>query len=195
MKNKALFIDRDGVINKMVLQENGSFDSPQTKEQVSLVDGIVELISYCNNNNITVIEVSNQPGVAKNKMTLETLEEIENTVHFLLKEHNVVIDKVYRCLHHPRALNETYKIECACRKPKPGLLLQAAKDTGITLQQCVFLGDNVTDIEAGIAAGCTPILFLHEDDERNKVKANKLCETKYCVKSHKESLALMQQLL
>lgn len=195
MKNKALFIDRDGVINNMVLQKNGNFDSPQTEEQVALVDGVAKLILYCNQNKIPVIEVSNQPGVAKGKMSIETLEAIENKVHSLLKNEGAVINKVYRCLHHPNAVNEEYKIDCNCRKPKPELLLKAAYDFGIEINKCVFLGDNTTDIQAGINAGCTPILFLHENDEENKVEANKKCETKYCVKSHEESLNLLKELL
>lgn len=195
MKKQALFIDRDGVINHMIPQTREGFDSPQTINQVHLVEGVAELIRYYNQRSVPVIEISNQPGAAKGKMSLETQEAIEKKVHSLLLEQGARVDGVYRCFHHPQAMIEKYKSNCDCRKPKPGLLLQAAHDLDIDLTRSVFLGDNVTDMEAGLEAGCTVVFFFHENDTPAKVEANRLFQTPYKVTSHTESLSLLTTLL
>jgi D-glycero-D-manno-heptose 1,7-bisphosphate phosphatase len=195
MKNKALFLDRDGVINAMVYQKNNSFDSPQSSEQVALVQDIDCIILYCNQNKIPVIEITNQPGVAKNKIDLSTLNAIERQVHTLLLEKKVWVDATYRCLHHPAATNLIYKQDCACRKPKPGMLLQAAHDLAIDLTASILIGDTSTDMDAGKAAGCTTILYTHENDEAHKVAMNKAYEPHYRVYSHQEALKLIQKIL
>jgi D-glycero-D-manno-heptose 1,7-bisphosphate phosphatase len=195
MKKKALFIDRDGVINDMVRQKNGLFDSPQTEFEVSLTKGIVEIISFCNYNNIPVIEISNQPGIAKNKLTLETLNAIETKIHTLLQAQGVVVDDIYLCLHHPDAKNKEYKINCDCRKPKPGMFHQAEKDHTLDLSQSIFLGDNVTDMEAGKAAGCTTILFFHENDLKEKVNLAREYSSVKKITSLEEFLPILKTLL
>lgn len=195
MKEKALFIDRDGVINNMVIQENGLFDSPQNLEQVSLVDGISEVVRWANENKIPVIMISNQPGVALGKMDMVTMENIEGKINDLLKRKGVVIDKIYKCLHHPKAVTADLKIACDCRKPKPGLIEKAALENDIELTSSVFLGDNVTDLEAGNTAGCKTILFLHKMDLPDKVKRNYAHPTKYKSTNHKESLRILIELL
>jgi D-glycero-D-manno-heptose 1,7-bisphosphate phosphatase len=195
MKNKALFLDRDGVINTMVLQKNGVFDSPQTVEQVTLVQDIDKVIAFCNQKNIPVIEITNQPGVAKGKMGIDTLDAIEARIHFLLKEKNTHIDFTYRCLHHPHASNLTYKDNCLCRKPKPGLLIKASHEANIELSTSLFVGDNVSDMEAGKSAGCRTILLNNECDEPHKVILSKEFQTLHRVTSHKETLELIKKLL
>jgi len=164
----ALFIDRDGVINRMVHYSYG-WDSPQKPEDVQLVTGIEDVISWANSRNIPVIEISNQPGVAKGKMTQETADAIESRVHELLKEKNAKVDAVYICPHHPDAKIPSLRKNCECRKPKPGLLFKVSKDLNIYLSDTIFLGDKATDIETGQKAGTKTILFMHSDDEPEKV--------------------------
>lgn len=191
MKN-ALFIDRDGVMNLMARSATEGFDSPQSVEQVELVEGVAEVIAYCNGKGIPVIEISNQPSVAKGKMSIEHLEAIEARVHQLLADQGAKVDATYRCLHHPKAVVASYLSECDCRKPKPGLLLQAAKEMSIDLTNSVFLGDNLSDMEAGQAAGCKTIFFFHENDTPIKVEKNRAYKGSPTAKTHEETLAILK---
>lgn len=194
MEKRALFIDRDGIINHMFLQENGIFDSPQNINQIVLVDGIIEVILMMNKLNIPVIEVSNQPGVALEKMDWELLENIEGKIHSLLNKYGAHIDKVYRCFHHPKSNLAEFKINCDCRKPEAGLLLQAAYQYKLDLSCCVILGDNASDMEAGKKVGCTTILFLHNNDLTKKLKINKTYPAQFKVSSHVEVIPILQQI-
>lgn len=171
-KERAFFIDRDGVMCRMVEYESG-WDSPQKPEDLSLVDGIVELVEKIKEEGFVVIEISNQPSVAKGKMSLEVSDYIEARMHRLLNERGVKIDYVYICHHHPKGVIPELTCECDCRKPKPGLIVRAAKELGIDLAESFFLGDKASDVEAGKAAGCKTILYLHEDDLPEKVEAAK----------------------
>jgi histidinol-phosphate phosphatase family protein len=169
MPKKALFIDRDGVINLMAPSETEGFDSPQTLDQVELVPGVAEVIAFCNAQGVPVIEISNQPGAAKGKMTFEHLEAIEARVHKLLAGKGAKIDASYRCFHHPKATVAEFLLECDCRKPKPGLLLQAAQEMDIDLEKSLFLGDAASDMEAGQAARCKTLFYFHENDTPEKI--------------------------
>ena len=194
MKNRALFIDRDGVINHMILQKNGNFDSPQNPAQIMLVDGVVDVILLMNNLNIPVIEVSNQPGVALGKMNWQLLENIENKIHSLLNERGVHIHKSYRCFHHPESGISDLKMICQCRKPNPGLLLQATSEYKLDLEQCIILGDNATDMEAGRKVGCRTILFFHTNDLSHKIKTKETYPAEFRVRSHAEVIPILKKL-
>ncbi|MBI2596924.1 HAD-IIIA family hydrolase [Candidatus Daviesbacteria bacterium] len=191
---KALFLDRDGVINQMISYK-GEFDSPKKVSDVKLVEGVAEVISWLNKKNIPVIEVTNQPGVALGKVNWKTLEAIEKSIHNLLVKDGVRINKVYRCFHHPKAILLDFKLECNCRKPKTGMLIQAAKDLEIKLSESVLFGDNATDIEAGKRVGCKTILFLHTNDTPEKIAAKQNAEPDFKVYSHKEALTILKKLL
>ncbi len=184
---KVLFLDRDGIINKMVLQKSGVFDSPQNTREVELVPGISEVIGWLNKNKISVIEISNQPGVAKGKMNMETLEAIEKRVHDLLKEKKVCIDKTYRCFHDS-------KENCYCRKPNPGLLLQAVEDLDIDLLNSAILGDNTSDMEAGMKVGVKTIHYFHENDVSYKVELNRKYKADFRVYNHHEVIPVLIKL-
>src|SRR3989344_851619 len=160
---RALFIDRDGVICRMVKYEYG-WDSPQTPGDVRLVEGITGIINWANHNNILVVEISNQPSVARGKMSQKISDAIEKSVDQLLRGQGAKIDYVYVCPHHPKGVVAELTGECDCRKPKPGLLIRAARELGIDLGDSFFLGDKAGDVEAGEAAGCKTILYLHGDD-------------------------------
>lgn len=192
---KAVFLDRDGVINKMVLQENGIYDSPQAINQVELVEDIAKVINLLNKKGVPVIEVTNQPGVALGKMNWEVLEEIEGKVHFLLKQQGALVDKIYRCFHHPKSKDKKLKIMCDCRKPNPGLLLRAAKELSLDLSNSFFIGDNATDMEAGKAVGCNTILFFHSFDLAKKIAIKKASKYNFIVNSHRETISILMKVL
>lgn len=190
---KALFLDRDGVINRMVKYAHG-WDSPQGPEDVELVDGIEKIIGWANEYNIPLIEVSNQPGVAKGKMDQKTSDAIEEKIHRLLKEKGSVIDKTYICPHHPEAVIPELRVICDCRKPKPGLLIKAAGELSIDLKKSLILGDKENDVLAGKSAGCKTIIFIHNKDEDDKVASAKKGRADYSISEMSEALPILTEI-
>jgi histidinol-phosphate phosphatase family protein len=157
---KAVFLDRDGVINELVYyHEQGIIDSPFTAEKFRLLPRVGEAIRRLQEIRYKVILVSNQPGIAKGYLSWETFEEIRQKMKEELAKEGVYLDKEYYCFHHPEAKIGSLKVDCECRKPKPGMLLQAAADIGLDLSGSWLIGDNLCDIEAGKTAGCKTILL------------------------------------
>lgn len=153
-RRRAVFIDRDGVINRMFYNaEFGLIDSPANPDQFSLLPGVGEAIAEINRLGLLALVVSNQPGIAKGKFTPELLEAIEKKMRREIEAEGGHLDAVYNCLHHPEASVGEYRVICDCRKPKPGLILDAAEEWNIDLRRSYMLGDGVTDVSAGRAAG------------------------------------------
>ena len=150
-KQKAIFLDRDGTINEYV-------GFLRNIEEFNLIDGVAEAIKRINQSGYLAIVVSNQPVIARGEVTLEELQEIHNKMETLLGQEGAYIDGLYYCPHHPdkgfEGERKEYKIECSCRKPKPGMLLEAAKKFNIDISQSYMIGDGKNDVEAGQAAGC-----------------------------------------
>jgi len=160
MKNKAVFLDRDGVINELIYYEDmGIVDSPFTVEQFKLFPDVGKAIKKLKKLGFTIIVVSNQPGIAKNNFSMKTFEKIREKMKRELKKQDTAVDAEYYCFHHPYAKVKKYKKNCDCRKPKPGMLLKAAKDCNIDLAKSWMIGDGITDIQTGQTAGCKTILI------------------------------------
>lgn len=191
MTERALFLDRDGIIIRMAKYPNG-FDSAQSIEDVKLVDGIEEVIRLAKNKGWKVIEISNQPGVAKGKQTPELSDAIEGKVHALLKDADT--DTVYICQHHPQGVVPELSIVCDCRKPKPGLLTKASSEHNIDLSNSIFYGDKASDVEAGKAAGCKTMILLHDEDAPDKVLEAQNARADFKVNSHKEAVEVISEL-
>ena len=149
-KQKAIFLDRDGTINRYVgfLRNIDDFE---------LIDGVSEAIKHINQSSYLAIVVTNQPVIARGEVSWEELHEIHKKMETLLGKGGAYIDGIYICPHHPDKGFEgerlEYKFDCDCRKPKPGLLLQAAKDFNIDLSQSIMIGDSDRDVDAGNNAG------------------------------------------
>lgn len=151
---RAVFVDRDGVINRMFFHsEFGIVDSPANPDQFELLPGVGITIAEFNRAGLLVIVVSNQPGIAKGKFTPALLEAMERKMIASIADAGGRLDAVYNCLHHPEATLADYRIRCDCRKPEPGLLVRAACEWNIDLPGSYMIGDGVTDIRAGHAAG------------------------------------------
>jgi len=150
--NKAVFFDRDGVLNEEV---GYLFEV----EKFRWIDGAVDSIKFCNEKNFLVIVVTNQSGVARNFYTEDDVKKIHDFMQTDLKKFSAHIDAFYYCPHHPEGVVEKYKKICDCRKPKPGMILQAAKDFDIDLKQSILFGDSQRDIEAANNAGVKGIFF------------------------------------
>ena len=155
-KQKAVFLDRAGTINKYVgfLRNIDDFE---------LLPGVAEAIKKINNSGYLAIIVTNQPVIARGEVTYEELNAIHNKMQTLLGREGAYVDAIYYCPHHPHKGYEgeipELKIECECRKPKPGMLLEAANDFNIDLVQSWMVGDGENDIKAGKAAGCKTVLI------------------------------------
>ena len=161
MRNRAVFLDRDGVINGYVYNsEFGTVDSPSNPSEFSLLPGVADAIAELNRLDLLAIVVSNQPGVAKGKFRKDLLEQMTGKMVAALVASGARLDDVCYCLHHPDASVPEYRANCACRKPRPGLLLRAAEKWRIDLRASFMVGDGINDLQAGIAAG-TRTLFVN----------------------------------
>jgi len=158
--NQGVLLDRDGVINELVyLPELGIVDSPLNPDQFNLLPGAAHAIRTLNDLGFKVAVVSNQPGIAKGKMTKKLFEKITLKMKKELEREGARLDAEYYCFHHPDAVKEEYRLNCDCRKPKPGLLLKVASELNLDPSRSYVVGDNLTDIKAGEAAGYTTILI------------------------------------
>jgi D-glycero-D-manno-heptose 1,7-bisphosphate phosphatase len=160
MKNKAIFLDRDGVINELIYyQDLGIVDSPFKAEQFKLFPNVEKAIKKFKKLGFKTVIVSNQPGIAKKNFTINTFEKIIEKMKKELQKKGAEIDSEYYCFHHPDGKIKKFKKICKCRKPKPGMLYTAAKEHNINLSQSWMIGDGITDIKAGKTAGCKTILI------------------------------------
>jgi len=159
-KQKAIFLDRDGTINKYVgfLRNIDDFE---------LLPGVAEAIKRINVSGYLAIVTTNQPVIARGELTVPQLQEIHNKMETLLGAEGAYLDAIYYCPHHPHKGYEgevpELKIECDCRKPKPGMMVKAADDFNIDLENSWMIGDGENDIMAGKAAGCMTALIGTED--------------------------------
>ncbi len=155
-KQKAIFLDRDGTLNEYV----GFLTSI---DDFKLLDGAIDAVKKINESGYLAIVVSNQPVIARGEMSLEELQEVHNKMETLLGAGGAYLDAIYYCPHHPHKGYEgerpEYKIDCDCRKPKPGMILKAEKDFNIDLSQSWMVGDRETDVECGKNAGCKTALI------------------------------------
>lgn len=158
--HRAVFLDRDGVINGMVYDpDHGLVDSPQNPDQFELLPEVGEAIRTINQMGFLAVVISNQPGIAKGKSTPDLLKAVTAKMESQLAMSGARLDGIYYCLHHPEATRDEYRLICNCRKPKAGLFHQAAKDLGIDLNVSYMIGDGLTDVLAGKAAGCAAVLL------------------------------------
>ena len=158
-KQKAVFLDRDGTINKYV-------GFLRNIDEFELIDGVADAIKKINASGYLAIVVTNQPVIARGEMSFEELEEIHKKMETLLGKEGAYLDAIYFCPHHPHKGYEgerpELKFDCDCRKPKPGMLLNAARDFNIDLSQSWMIGDGENDIKAGQNAGCQTALIGSE---------------------------------
>lgn len=144
MTRPALFLDRDGVINREVHRLHDPKD-------FELLDGVAEAIAAANQRGIPVVVVTNQAGIGHGLYTEAQYQHLTAFIREHLAERSATLTAVYHCPHTPA-------MACACRKPLPGMLLEAARDLAIDLPRSVLVGDKLSDLEAAHAAGCASVL-------------------------------------
>mgnify|MGYP001324599118 CR=1 FL=1 len=156
---RAVFLDRDGTLNV----DTGYIARP---ESVRLVPNAAEGARALREAGFALIIVSNQSGIARGVMTTAQADAVDAKVLDLLRERGVHIEASYRCPHLPGGQVAQFGIECDCRKPKPGMIAQAARDLGLDLARSWTIGDGVRDVEAGLAAGTRAVLIADGDAAR-----------------------------
>ena len=164
VKQKCIFLDRDGTINIF----NDFITKP---EDFELIEGAAEAIKKINSLGYLAIVITNQPVIARGEVDFETLDLIHMKMETELGKHGAYIDDLFYCPHHPdkgfEGERPEYKINCDCRKPKPGLILKAAEKYNIDLLQSYMVGDDMRDINAGKNAGCIPIFLTNNKPVEN----------------------------
>ena len=153
MSSKAIFIDRDGTLNEDV----GYISDPK---EFRLFDFAPEAVRLINNSGFLVIVLTNQSGIARGFLTEEILGRLHGKMESELAHRGARIDRIYFCPHHPEIGEPPYKVDCDCRKPKSGLILQAATEMDVNLKKSYVVGDRYRDMEMGQAVGATGVLVL-----------------------------------
>ena len=158
--NKAVFLDRDGVINKPIIIDGKSY-APRLLKDFKIFPGVKSDVKKLRNNGFKVFVISNQPDIGNKLIKKKTLTEM----HKILKA-KVSVNKIYFCPH-------TKIDRCKCRKPKPGMIIKASNESKIYLKESYVVGDRKTDIDAGLKVGCKTIFVNHNYDEKKPTKQEK----------------------
>lgn len=181
---KAIFLDRDGTLNVNV----GLLTDI---EQLELIPGTAEAVRKINQSGYLAILITNQPVIAKGMVSLPELKQMHDKLETLLGNEGAYLDAIYYCPHHPDRGFEgeriEYKIECDCRKPKPGMILKAAEKYNISLKESYMIGDTERDILSGKAAGCTTVYVgtdVSEAADADKVYPDVLCAVQDILEPH-----------
>ena len=159
---KALFLDRDGVVNV-------EKDYLYKVEDFEFIDGIFDLITYYQQLDYKIFVVTNQSGIARNYYSENDFNNLTQWMISEFLKHNIKIEKVYFCPHHPDISGE-----CSCRKPKPGMIIEAANSYDIDLEHSIMIGDKERDIEAGLNAGIKETYLFDESKTATNSKATKI---------------------
>ena len=157
MPRRAVFLDRDGVVNEAVVREGKPYP-PQSPQQLRLVEGAREALALLHERGLLLVVVTNQPDVARGDASRQSVEHIHSTLAGMLP-----LDDFFVCYHDDPD-------GCHCRKPKPGLLLDAAARHEISLPDSFLIGDRWRDIDAAHAAGCRSVLLDYGYDERGPTR-------------------------
>jgi D-glycero-D-manno-heptose 1,7-bisphosphate phosphatase len=168
-RRPAVFLDRDGVINELVWDARGNaFESPYRREDVVLVPAAVEGLRALRKQDFVLVVASNQPAAAKGMVPLEALERVHEQVERLLDRQGIRLDAYRYCRHHPEGVDPELGRVCECRKPAPGLLVEAAADLSLDLSSSWLVGDADRDVEAGKRAGCRTILIANPSSQHRR---------------------------
>jgi len=160
MPRRALFLDRDGVINV-----DHSYVYHQ--EDFEFIDGVFELCSKAKHLGYLIVVVTNQAGIGRGYYKEQDFQKLTEWMLDIFASKGIIIDDVYYCPYHPEHGIGKYKKDAACRKPQPGMILQAARDYNIELGNSILVGDKESDILAGIAAGIGCNLLYVKSSEKS----------------------------
>lgn len=177
-KNHAVFLDRDGTLTELVLNpKSNQYEAPHHLRDLQFIYSSLASLLKLQNLGFKLFIVSNQPDYALGKTSKQEIDAIADQIMKDLKNRNIEIKKAFYCYHHPKAVLEEFAKECECRKPKPGFLMTAAREYNIDLKRSWMIGDQDSDVECGIAAGCQTALLQnpHSSVKRGLAKPTLLC--------------------
>lgn len=161
--NKAIFFDRDGVINQLALNpETGESESPHSVEDFTMMPGTIPALKKASSAGYLLFIVSNQPSFAKGKTTMENIKAIHDKLHRELDSNGIRFSEYYYCYHHPDGIVPEYAGPCECRKPGQKNMEHARKKYDLDMVNSWFVGDQDMDIECGKKAGTKTVLVLNE---------------------------------
>ena len=156
-KNKALFLDRDGVINK---EKNYAYKT----EDFEFIDGIFEFCEYFQRNGYLIFVITNQAGIARGIYSTDDYSALTEWMISQFEQNKIHLSKVYFCPHHPDVTGP-----CDCRKPNPGMILQAADEFDLELAESVLVGDNESDLKAGENAGILKNYLFRDNSDFDEI--------------------------
>jgi D-glycero-D-manno-heptose 1,7-bisphosphate phosphatase len=166
----GVFLDRDGVLNELIVDPaSGEPESPLRVEDVRLLPGAPAAARRLARAGFALACVSNQPAAAKGRVSVQELLAVHQRVIDLLACAGVVLEASRLCLHHPRGIVPELSGPCACRKPAPGMLLEAAGALGVELGSSWMVGDTDADVGAGRSAGCRTVLIEHAGSRHKRL--------------------------
>ncbi|HTE48971.1 MAG TPA: HAD family hydrolase [Candidatus Paceibacterota bacterium] len=166
---KAIFLDRDGVINKLVFNhKTNEYESPHDPSDLEIISDTLEPMKRLEDSGYYLFVVSNQPSFTKGKTTLEKIKEIHQRLQKKIEDYGINIREYYYCYHHPKGVVSEYSFECDCRKPKTFFLNKAKEDYDLDLRNSWMIGDQDSDIECGNNAGVGTIMILNEQSRKKR---------------------------
>jgi D-glycero-D-manno-heptose 1,7-bisphosphate phosphatase len=185
---KAVFLDRDGVLNELVLNPaTGEFEPPHSPDDLTLFPDTIESLRILQDAGFELFLISNQPDHAKGKTSLEQLQAVHERLDHLLKSKEISFREYYYCYHHPNGIVPDYSCVCECRKPKSFFLQTAAKTYDIDLFNSWMIGDRCSDIECGKSAGARTILIKNPFS----LMFQGLCKPNFTTQNLKEAVQII----
>ena len=171
--NKAVFFDRDGVLNKNIYyKDTNEWESPRLLKDLKIFKNIYKSLYILQKNNYKIFIVTNQPSYAKGKTTLKNLKLIQKKINNYFKENSVNISKVYCSYKHKDSIYKKYKTPCCYRKPNTGSLVEAKNKYNLDLSRCWIIGDRETDIEFGCKKNLKTIRIINKKESSKIIKTN-----------------------
>jgi len=171
--NKAVFLDRDGVINQLIVNPlTQEVESPNNPSELVILPGVIEALKKILKADYLLFIISNQPSYAKGKTSLENLFAVHDKLHSVFVENGILFSEYYYCYHHPEGIIPEYSIKCDCRKPGQKNVIDAIKKYNLDVNKSWFVGDQDMDIEFGKIAGTKTILIENELSISKRGKTN-----------------------
>ena len=189
--NRAILLDRDGVLNYPVLNSStGEYEAPQQEKDFKLFPSVIKSLRQLIDLNYKLFVVSNQPDYAKGKTSLENLKLVHSTMHNIFVKNNINFTEYYYCYHHPKGVIPEYSTICECRKPGILFLKQARLKYSLDLSSSWMIGDRDSDIDCGQLAGTKTIMIkqIHLADKAGESKPD------YMVNNLQEAVEIIKRL-
>lgn len=188
--NMAIFLDRDGVINSLVLNpKTNEYEAPANQNDFKLFPYVIEALKELQSLDYKLFLISNQPDYAKGKTTLENLCLVHNKLDSILKENNIIFTEYYYCYHHPEGIIPEYSLKCKCRKPGNLFLTQAQAKYNLEFPKSWMIGDSDVDIFCGQSVKARTILVKTRESAHRTGKST----PEYIVNNLQEAIDVIKE--